>query len=180
MANDPHRTAFCAMYDASVERIYRYFLARTGCAEDAEDLTAETFRAALESFDRLRTGAPPMAWLAGIAHHKLVDHFRRSLVRGQPRLVPLEAAEHAGPNIPGPAIEETAGQRLEMERVSAALKTLSAEQAEAITLRYFAELSTAEIAAAMGRREGSARKLIWRGLSELRRRLAGEPERQEP
>jgi RNA polymerase sigma-70 factor (ECF subfamily) len=172
------------MYDASVERIYRYFLARTGCTDDAEDLTAETFRAALESFDRLRAGAPPMPWLAGIARHKLADHFRRSLVRGQPRHVPLDAAESPGAIsyafTPPAGTEEMAGQRLEMARVSAALRTLTADQAEALTLRYFAGLPAAEVAAVMGKREEAARKLIQRGLGELRRKLGEEPGRQEP
>lgn len=161
--------AFRDLYDQNVERVYRYHLARTGAPADAEDLTAETFWAALRSFERLQKNAPSAAWLMGIARHKLADHFRRSLFRGRPRVVALD--ELPDPPLPGPSLEEQAGQRLEMARVSAALRQLNAERAEAIALHYFAGLALAEVAQAMGKSEEAAKKLVQRGLSELRQRL---------
>jgi RNA polymerase sigma factor (sigma-70 family) len=89
------------LYDRYVERIYRYHLARTGCPAEAEDLTSETFRAALEGLDRCRP-EQAAAWLVGIARHKQADQLRRS-----GRVVSLEALlERAAPP---PAVEDQAG-----------------------------------------------------------------------
>jgi sigma-70-like protein len=43
----------------------------------AEDRTAETFMAAVGAVERGTAAAPTVAWLIGIARHKLVDHWRR-------------------------------------------------------------------------------------------------------
>jgi RNA polymerase sigma-70 factor (ECF subfamily) len=174
---------FCTLYNQTVERVYRYHLARTGSEVDAEDLTAETFHAALESYHRLRESEPPLPWLMGIARHKLADHLRRSLLprtwlanRGSSaarrRVVPIEAA--ADLPQPGPSIEDQAGQRLEFSRVVGALRALNAERAEAIALHYFAGLTMDEIGQAMGKSDEAAKKLVQRGLAELRQRLGAD------
>lgn len=41
-----HPGAFAELYRRHLPRIYRYHLARTGCPQDAEDLTAQTFLSA--------------------------------------------------------------------------------------------------------------------------------------
>jgi RNA polymerase sigma-70 factor (ECF subfamily) len=54
--------------------VYGYLVSRCGKAVVAEDLTAETFLAAV---DAVRRDDPPSistAWLVGVARHKLVDH----------------------------------------------------------------------------------------------------------
>jgi RNA polymerase sigma-70 factor, ECF subfamily len=151
------------LYDQYMERIYRYHLARTGSVPDAEDLTAETFRAAIEGIDRCRP-EQAAAWLVGIARHKLADHQRRCV-----RFIPLEALEERP--YPSPAVEDLAGQRLEMARVSHALRLLNADRAEAIALHYFAGLSLSEVGRVMGKSEEAVKKLVQRGLAEMRDRL---------
>jgi DNA-directed RNA polymerase specialized sigma24 family protein len=80
---------FCQLYEQHVAQIYRCHFVRTGCAAEAEELTAETFYAALVSFDHYHSQGSAAPWLVGIARHKLADHFRRRLFRGKPRTVPL-------------------------------------------------------------------------------------------
>jgi RNA polymerase sigma-70 factor, ECF subfamily len=161
------RLDFALFYDQHVERIYRYLLVRLGAPADAEDLTAETFRAALEGYSRLRADDSAAAWLVGIARHKLVDHFRR-----RKPVFPLEEATER-PH-PGPTVEEMAGQRLEMTRVARALACLNRERAEALALHYFAGLNLAEVGQSLGKSEEAAKKLVQRGLEELRQRLVTE------
>ncbi len=165
--------AFCLLYDQHVERIYRYHLVRTGCVADAEDLTAETFYAALESFARLRPGEPPLAWLGGIARHKLADHFRH-----RKRETPLELAEDQAQ--PFPSVEELAGQRLELARVTRAMRLLNHERAEALALHYFAGLTFAEVGHTLGKSEEAAKKLVQRGLQDLREKLTPSPMSEHP
>jgi RNA polymerase sigma-70 factor (ECF subfamily) len=161
---------FIALYDQHVERVYRYLLARAASVEDAEDLTAETFSAALESLHRLREGEPPLPWLIGIARHKLADHQRRQVLPGGlPRTTPLETLPD--PPLGGPSTEEQAGLRLDTARVACALQKINAARAEAVALHYFAGLNMSEVGRALGKSEEAAKKLVQRGLSELRERM---------
>src|SRR4051812_46506526 len=64
------------LYDEALPRVYGYLLARSGDVTVAEDLTAECFLAAVAA---VRKPDPPplnVAWLIGVARHKLVDHWR--------------------------------------------------------------------------------------------------------
>ncbi len=161
---------FLQLYEENVERLYRYYLARTGNVQDAQDLTAETFRAALESFSSYRPArSPAVAWLMGIARHKLVDHLRRNR-----QMLAWEQVE--GNPDGGPCPEEVAGRRLQMAQVAAALSRLPADRAEAISLHFFAGLSLAEAAEVMGKGEEAVKKIIQRGLGDLRARLNRETE----
>ena len=64
-----------ALYDEALPQVYGYLLSRCGQKALAEDLTAETFLAAV---DTVRRDQPiSIAWLVGVARHKLVDHWRR-------------------------------------------------------------------------------------------------------
>ncbi len=165
--------SFLTLYDQHVEQVYRYHLARIGCPAEAEDLTAETFRAALEAYGRLRPGEPPAAWLFGIARHKLLDHLRR-VYRREKRLLPLEAVHTQA--APGPLPEDAAAAHLEQERITAALSQLSGERGEALALHYYGGLPLVEVGHLLGKSEEAAKKLVQRGLAELRERLKDSPE----
>src|SRR3954469_16873234 len=76
LSGDPE--AFGRFYDRHVHAVIGYFSRRTRDPELAADLTAETFAAAVVAARRSRTGPPPpVAWLFGIAQHKLIDSQRR-------------------------------------------------------------------------------------------------------
>jgi len=82
---DPEAPDLLALYDRALPDVYGYLLSRCGNATLAEDLTAETFLAAVAAV-RSATAVLNVAWLIGIARHKLVDHWRarsrdRSAVR---------------------------------------------------------------------------------------------------
>ena len=65
------------LYDSSLGDVYRYLLRRTPDTVTAEDLTAETFLAAAAAAKQGKADLN-VAWLIGVARHKLVDHWRRS------------------------------------------------------------------------------------------------------
>src|SRR5262245_15788032 len=70
--------SFGAFYDDALPRIYGYFLHRCGgSVQVAEDLTQETFLAAVNELKKRRRVKTPMGWIYGIARHKLLDHYRR-------------------------------------------------------------------------------------------------------
>src|SRR4026208_2027890 len=79
--------AFAELYRRHVRSIYRYHLAHTGNVKDAEDLTSQTFIAALEGIRSFRGTGPYITWLIGIASRKRALFFR-----GKKPEVPLDVA----------------------------------------------------------------------------------------
>ena len=159
--------AFTELYQRNVTRVYRYHMAHTGNVKDAEDLTSQTFLAALESLRSFRGNGSFGAWILGIATKKRLMFFRKN--RNGSRLdVPLDTALHY-PS-PGLHTEKAATQRLQLESVSRALKQIPPERAEAIILSYFGNLSNLEISRIMNKSEAAVKMLISRGLQDLRER----------
>ena len=66
-----------SLYDVALPQVYGYLLRRCGSAPLAEDLTSETFVAAVDAVCRSTPPELSVAWLIGVARNKLVDHWRR-------------------------------------------------------------------------------------------------------
>uniref|UniRef100_UPI0035CC0791 RNA polymerase sigma factor n=1 Tax=uncultured Mycobacterium sp. TaxID=171292 RepID=UPI0035CC0791 len=68
--------ALLTLYDQALPLVYGYFVRRCGDRGTAEDLTSETFLAAMDA--ARKDDPPPIAvpWLLGVARHKLADHYR--------------------------------------------------------------------------------------------------------
>jgi RNA polymerase sigma-70 factor (ECF subfamily) len=124
----------------------------------AEDITAEAFMAAVSGLERGTAPVPTVAWLIGIARHKLVDHWRRS-EREQRSL-----ASAAGDNVHDPWPEV-----IRVDAVHAVLTRLPAPQRAALVLRYLDGLSEAEVAECVGRTVHATETLLVRARSALRR-----------
>ncbi len=151
------RAAFGELYRRYLPRVYRYALARTGDAEQAQDVTAQTFLAALEGLASYRRTGTLLASLPDLA-------------RGRRFLAPLEQAAQLASHEPSP--ERIVAARLELEQVLRALRTLAPDRAEALALRVFGALTTAEAAAVLGKSEAAVKMLVHRAVHELRERLA--------
>jgi len=159
--------AFAELYRRNVTRVYRYHVAHVGNTKDAEDLTSQTFMAALEGIHSFRGTASFAAWIMGIASRKRLMFFRRS--GGRPE-IPLETALHyPSPNLP---TEKAANLRLQLESVSHALRQISTDRAEALILTYFGGLSHAEAGRVLHKSEAAVKMLISRGLQDLRERTS--------
>jgi RNA polymerase sigma-70 factor (ECF subfamily) len=159
--------AFAELYRRHVTRVYRYHLAHTGNVHDAEDLTSQTFLAALEGIRSFRGDGPFAAWLMGIASRKRALLFRRSRRRPE---VPLEAALHIP--TPGLPTDQAASLRLQIESVSRALQQISPDRAEALVLCLFSGLTCAEAAKALRKSEAAVKMSLSRGLRDLRERTS--------
>jgi Sigma-70 region 2 len=65
------------LYDDALPHVYGYLLARCGDTGLAEDLTSESFPAAVHAVRKPGAPDPSIPWLIGVARHKLADHWRR-------------------------------------------------------------------------------------------------------
>ena len=156
--------AFNGLYERHVTRVYRYLVVRVGNVADAEDLTSQTFLVAMENLDKYRGERPFLAWLFGIARHKVADKYRR-----QKPEAALEAANDLADADEAP--DTIVSQKLQIEAVAQKLQTLSPDRAEVISLRLFGGLDIPEIARLMQKQEPAVRMLLHRGLQDLQARL---------
>jgi RNA polymerase sigma factor (sigma-70 family) len=161
--------AFVAFYRRHLSAVLGFFLRRTRDRELTADLTAEVFAAALLAAERYRPGErPALAWLYGIAAHKLADSRRHGRVEDAARrrlaLDPLvfDDADLA-------RVEELASEGA----AEAALSALPRDLRDAVVARVVEERPYAEIAASMQCSELVVRQRVSRGLRALRRRVEG-------
>jgi RNA polymerase sigma-70 factor, ECF subfamily len=148
---------FRAFYAAALPRVYGYLLRRCGSVAVAEDLTQETFLAAVVELKKERRIDEPLAWVVGIARHKLVDHYRRAR---RPAGDALGAEEQMR------AEEDSDG------RAMSALAAVPEDQRIALVLRHVDGLSVPEVATALGRSVEAAESLLARGRVGFRRAYA--------
>lgn len=155
--------AFAELYRRNLTRVYRYHMAHTGNTKDAEDLTSQTFIAALEGIRSFRGSGSFAAWIMGIASRKRLMFLRS---RGSRPEVPLDTARHyPSPGIP---TDKAAAHQLQLESISRALKQISLDRAEALILTYFSGLSHAETGRVLNKSEAAVKMLVSRGLQDLR------------
>jgi RNA polymerase sigma factor (sigma-70 family) len=168
-ARDPD--AFGVFYGRHGMAVFRYMLFRTGSAEEAAELSAEVFAAALEASGRFkRMDIPARAWLFGIANHKLADSRRRGRIESAARArmgvarlglddVALERAEELAGLMPGAGVAESL------------VADLPVGERDAVLARVVEERSYAEVAERLGITQPAARQRVRRGLARLARWL---------
>jgi RNA polymerase sigma-70 factor (ECF subfamily) len=155
--------AFGRLYNHFVQPVYRYLYSHVGTVHDAEDLTSQTFMTAYESLPRYRERGYFSAWLFRIARSRMVDHFR-----GSRREVGLQAVERIK------ATHDALGQVIqdeELNRLNALVYELTEEEQDLIRLRYIADLSFAEMADLLGKREDAVKKSVYRLLARLKSQM---------
>ncbi len=158
--------ALSDLYRRHADAVFRYVYYRVGDREVAEDLVGDVFVRALEGLPAYQdTGTPFEAWLYRIAHARVVDYYRRQKVR---RAAPLDESLASGEETD---LSHLAAQRDDVRRVWDALRHLTDDQQQVISLRFIAGYSTAEVASVMGKTEGAIRALQHRALASLRRLL---------
>ncbi len=156
-----------ALYDEALPRVYGYLLSRCGRVVLAQDLTAQTFLAAVRA---VRSSDPvplSVGWLIGVARHKLVDHWRAQ-EREERGLQAASSGEDAGDDDPWEA-------RIDALQARATLAKLSPDHRAALTLRYLDDLPVAEVATHLDRSLHATEGLLVRARGAFRRAYgAGE------
>jgi RNA polymerase sigma-70 factor, ECF subfamily len=138
--------------------VYGYLLPRCGSVTDAEDLTAETFMAAVAALKRPDAPSVTVAWLIGTARHKLIDHWRRA-ERERRGLATV------GPDQPDDPWDEL----LDTSAAYSALARLPGPQRAALALRYLDGLPVTDIADHLDRTVRGTETLLVRARAALRR-----------
>ena len=137
---------FASLFDVAMRPAMRILRS----VEQAEDVAAEVLARAYTDWKRLGDAPWLEAWIVSVATNLSIDQIRRS-------------------KRPLPRVTEARDGELELRMdLADAVAKLPRRQREAVSLRYFGDLSEADVAALMGVSTGSVKKHVNRGLASIR------------
>lgn len=171
-AKEGDRTAFAALYRTYLPTVYKFLYYRTGNNRTtAEDMSAEVFLRALRKIEDFNwTGADFGSWLLRIARNLVLDNAKSSRARLESLTdeMPEDAAGETR------STESAVMENIQNESVYRAIKRLSPDQCDVITMRFIQGMDVSAVAAAMGKKEGTIRTLQFRGLRALHKLLVAD------
>ena len=147
------------------QSVFRYAFRLSGCAEEAEDLTQQTFLRAHRKLYQLRELEKADRWLFAI--------LRSAYLKGRRRHRPLTAAslELNVDEVPDDAVRQVERDGVDQEQLQSALNEIPDEFRLVIIMFYFEELSYKEIAAKLEIPIGTVMSRLSRAKARLRQRL---------
>ncbi|HKA69314.1 MAG TPA: RNA polymerase sigma factor [Actinomycetes bacterium] len=157
---------FVELWRTLQPRLLRYL--RIAIGEPAEDVAAETWFQVVRDLPRFRGDGPKFrAWLFVVARNRAVDQARQVGRR-------LEVSTDNADLLDSPADSDTALEAmtwLDTERALTMIARLPRDQAEAVALRVIAGLTPRQAGAVLGKRPGTVRIAVMRGLRRLGEQL---------
>lgn len=157
--SDDAPRALLALYDDALPTVYGYFVRRVADRGTAEDLTSETFLAAMDAARRGPAAPIGVPWLIGVARHKLADHYRRRHDRNS---VPVaEVPEPAQPHDDWDA-------HLDRIVAESVLAQLPQQHRTVLSLRYLDGCTVPECAELIGRTVHATEALLVRARRAFR------------
>jgi RNA polymerase sigma-70 factor, ECF subfamily len=162
------REAFGLLVDRETGAVYRACLRILRRPQDAEDVTQESFVTAYRAIGSYRGEGPLRGWLLRIATRQA--YRRLAQRRPSAELDSVDGPRLADPSADPPRLVVAAEER---DQVRDAVARLADPYREVVALRFFGELSLAEVAEATGRPLNTVKTHLRRGLDRLRPVLAG-------
>lgn len=158
---------FAKLYDRYVDGLFAFIQYKMGDVAAAEDVVSITFEKALKNFDKFewRNATSFKSWLYRIAHNEMNSWWRK-----ENWLTPLWDIFFSPHNV-----EETLQQYDIQQVLVQAVKQLSSKDKELIYLRYYEELSNAEISEVMGMSKSNVAASLSRVHKRLRQRMIHLP-----
>ena len=161
------KEAYASVVDRYKRPLFNLAFRMTSSAEDARDLSQETF---VRAYSRLHTYKPEKSlftWLYTICLNLTRNHLgkkREVLAEKEEVLARRNAGEadcHRSP-------EELMTEREKMRGLTEALHALPVDLREAVVLRYMQELSFEEVSQVLGVSLSATKMRVYRGLEKLR------------
>ena len=164
-ASQREPSRFAPLYERYFNQVYAFALTRTGDRAAAEDVTAETFRRALQNLSRFEwRDVPFSAWLFRIAANAAIDLRRQAARQTSLDSVPDEGSK---------SWEARFIEAEERMQVFELVGRLRKDQRTVIMMRFVEQRNGQEIARLMGRSEAAVKALQFRALQQMRTWAAG-------
>jgi RNA polymerase sigma-70 factor (ECF subfamily) len=158
------REAFADMVDTYKGPVFSLAFRMTGSAQDADDLTQESFLRAFQLLGRFRAGERFFPWLYTVSLNVIRNHLRKA------KAIPEEIAGKDVPEAVDPRGDpaDAAMGRERSRRLQGCLLRLPVPVREALVLRFYEGLSFEDIASVTGDKLSSAKMKVYRGLEKIR------------
>lgn len=160
-------SAIAGFYTLFETTVYRYTLSRLNDTFDAADVLNEVMMEVWKTAGRFEGRSKVSTWLLGIAHHKVIDRFRK---RGS------AVMEELNENMPDEQGEDDIERAIESAQNAALVKqcmaTLSDEHREVLHMAFFEDMHYRDIAKIINCPEGTVKSRVYHAKDSLKRNLA--------
>ena len=175
---DPRK--FGEVYEAFYKRIFGYAYRRTTDYDVAKDIAAETFLKAYAGIGKFTwRDVSILHWLYRIATNEINKYFRRrsyrpdSLQKVQEEYG-VDLTDYTNAESERIQLEEDLQKYRDFRRVHEVIATLGGKYQDVISLKYFEQKTIGEIALILGKKEGTVKSLLSRGMEKLREHFTGD------
>lgn len=152
---------FAGLYDEHTNILFGFIMKRVWHRQTAEDLTAEIWMKALTKRKQYNPEkASYRTWLFQIARNHIIDHFR---ARKETQNIDDMWELADGTDIP-----HDIDMKMQLDKVREDMQQLTPLQREIVTMRIWHDLSHAEIAAIIGKKESAVKVTFSRAIALLR------------
>jgi RNA polymerase sigma-70 factor (ECF subfamily) len=159
LASQLNTKALAEIYDTYSPGIYRYSMRLLGDMNLAEDCVSETFARFLKSLRERRGPRDHLqAYLYRIAHNWIVDFYRQ-----KEQTVELSDVIRSEADVP----EEEAAKHIRQKQVRKAIRHLTPDQQQVVSLKYLEDWSNEEVARLMKKPVGAVKSMQHRALRSL-------------
>jgi RNA polymerase sigma-70 factor (ECF subfamily) len=162
--------AFTVLMRRHKEKLYRFVRAYVGDADEAYDLTQESFVAAWAGLSRFDSKRSFHIWLRRIALNKCRDWGRRRVVRNF--FFAAQSLDTPGADIAAPQEPTNEPQELRLAALDAAIASLPASLKEPLVLTLLEGLSHKDAAILLGVTPKAVETRVYRAKALLARSLA--------
>ena len=164
------RNAAACLYDRHIDRVHRICYRIVLDPSQVQDCVQEVWLKVFRNIDRFQCSKSFAAWLNSVSANTAIDYYRKWIKRNN-RIDSDEIRAVVTDENPG---ERKIDGALTQQRICEALEKISVNQRTAFVLRYYEDMSVAEIAKILCCTKGAVRTHIRRSLLALRSRLAGK------
>jgi len=165
--------AFVKLYDKYYPQIFGYILKRVADLEIAQDITSEAFFKALKNLWKFRwKNISFSAWLYRIANNEIANYFRKnkkySISLDKLKKNGFEPISLHNPETEFLKAQEELKKHQDFLKIQEKISQLPIRYQEVITLRFFEKKKIKEISEILGKKEGTIKSLLHRGLEKLK------------
>jgi RNA polymerase sigma-70 factor, ECF subfamily len=166
------REAFGELYEIHYQRIFNYALKRTANVQLALDITSVTFLKAMNQIGKYRwRDIPFAAWLYRIASNEINDHYRRESRHNVSIDQVMELVDTNDYADEVNSAEEELSKHEDFLLLHNKLAELPPMYQEVITLKFFEKKKIKDIVKILGKKEGTIKSLLHRGIEKLREKM---------
>jgi RNA polymerase sigma-70 factor (ECF subfamily) len=166
--------AFGLLYDEYYKKIFGYVLHRTANVEVTKDIVSEVFLKALQNIGHFEwRDIPFSAWLYRIAEHEISNGYKRNkhIIFLKQDIENSSIISDIFLDDESARVEADIQKHEEFLLLHQCIVKLPHIYQEVIVLRYFEKKPASEICAILGKREGTVKSLLKRGLKKLKKMM---------